>query len=320
MWPHRFRFDALATRVRLAGVAFFAMYSRVTGSFHDRYEPNATGAVVTVPIRRRSPGTGPSSSSAYGASARSPMSLGEDDHGTGSVQEPVQVPQTRPAEPDLDLTRHLQPQPAHSAALPLDISDLLEPPPARSAVVLEDVLPKSDWYKLYLDPAHHDEARLTYPDDPGSLYDHQLSPGFQASMRATYETFLNDPEAVARPMDWPTYEAMHDLVNSQLTQEKVLASGTDNATTFFPLRATSPTPSVGRNPRPGRDPGPAQTQWAPETHTLKAPDEAQTEDPWRSATFCVELEVDGQMQRACVSVAVLTLDAALAARLGVTMR
>jgi hypothetical protein len=62
-----------------------------------------------------------------------------------------------------------------------------------------------------------------------------------------------------------------------------------------------------------------QAQWAPESFDLKAPDEVQAEDPWRSATFCVEMEVDGQMQKACVSVAVLTLDAELAAQLGVAM-
>jgi hypothetical protein len=62
-----------------------------------------------------------------------------------------------------------------------------------------------------------------------------------------------------------------------------------------------------------------QTQWTPESFDLKAPDEVQAEDPWRSASFCVEIEVDGQMQKACVSVAVLTLDAELAAQLGVAM-
>jgi Inositol polyphosphate kinase len=63
-----------------------------------------------------------------------------------------------------------------------------------------------------------------------------------------------------------------------------------------------------------------QAQWAPSTHTLKAPDEVAAEDPWRSATFCVVMMVDGVPQKACVSVAVLTLDAALAAELGVAMR
>jgi hypothetical protein len=60
-----------------------------------------------------------------------------------------------------------------------------------------------------------------------------------------------------------------------------------------------------------------QAQWAPDSFDLKAPEEVQDEDPWRSATFCVEMEIDGEMQKACVNVAVLTLDAALAAQLGV---
>jgi hypothetical protein len=49
-------------------------------------------------------------------------------------------------------------------------------------------------------------------------------------------------------------------------------------------------------------------------------EKTQAEDPWRSATFCVEMEVDGQMQKACVSVAALILDTELAAQLGVAMR
>ena len=63
----------------------------------------------------------------------------------------------------------------------------------------------------------------------------------------------------------------------------------------------------------------AQAQWAPESFNLKAPDEVQAEDPWRSSKFCIEMEIDGEMQKACVSVAVLTLDAELAAELGVAM-
>ena len=63
----------------------------------------------------------------------------------------------------------------------------------------------------------------------------------------------------------------------------------------------------------------AQSLWAAEAYQLKAPEEAEVEDPWRSATFCVEMEIDGQMQKACVSVAVLTLDEALAAELGVPL-
>jgi hypothetical protein len=61
------------------------------------------------------------------------------------------------------------------------------------------------------------------------------------------------------------------------------------------------------------------TRWAPESFELKAPDEVQVEDPWRSATFCAEVEIDGVLQKACVDVAVLTLDAELAAQLGVPL-
>jgi hypothetical protein len=63
-----------------------------------------------------------------------------------------------------------------------------------------------------------------------------------------------------------------------------------------------------------------QAQWAASTHTLAEPDQVPVEDPWRSATFCVTMMIDGVEQKACVSVAVLTLDAALAAELGVAVR
>lgn len=69
-----------------------------------------------------------------------------------------------------------------------------------------------------------------------------------------------------------------------------------------------------------RDERVGHTQWAPEDYSLKASDEAQEEDPWRSATYCATVVVDGVAQKACVSVAVLTLDAELAAQLGVAMR
>jgi hypothetical protein len=62
-----------------------------------------------------------------------------------------------------------------------------------------------------------------------------------------------------------------------------------------------------------------QAPWAPDGFDLKAPDEVEAGDPWRSASFCAEVEIDGEMQKACVSVAVLTLDAELAAQLGVAM-
>jgi hypothetical protein len=58
--------------------------------------------------------------------------------------------------------------------------------------------------------------------------------------------------------------------------------------------------------------------WQPETFKLRATGQDQT-DPWRSATFCTTIVVDGVPTRACVSVAVFTLNTELATRLGVAM-
>lgn len=108
---------------------------------------------------------------------------------------------------------------------------------------LEQVLPREEWYRLQLDPRHHDEARRTHPNNPGELYDHQQSPGFQGSMNAAYEKFLNDPETIGERVDFRMYEAMHHAVGSQLGEE-VEKSGEAGAHTMYPLRADSPTPSV----------------------------------------------------------------------------
>ncbi|WP_370147657.1 hypothetical protein [Streptacidiphilus sp. EB129] len=108
---------------------------------------------------------------------------------------------------------------------------------------LEDVLPRKEWYRSYLDPLHHEEARRKHPNNPGELYDHQQSPGFQGSMTAAYDRYLNDPETIGNRVDFRTYEAMHDTVVSEL-KEKPDKSGTAGYVTGYPLRADSPTPSV----------------------------------------------------------------------------
>jgi hypothetical protein len=58
-------------------------------------------------------------------------------------------------------------------------------------------------------------------------------------------------------------------------------------------------------------------QWSPEEFTLSRQD--QDTGPWRSATFCATVVIDGEEVAACVSVAAFTLDAELAAQLGVKM-
>ncbi|MCD0484099.1 hypothetical protein LO771_17290 [Streptacidiphilus sp. ASG 303] len=126
---------------------------------------------------------------------------------------------------------------------PPQISRQSTPQGAERAARLEDVLPREEWYRLQLDPLHHEEARQKHPDNPGELYDHQQSPGFQGSMNAAYERYLNDPATVGDRVDFSMYEAMHDTVGSQL-KEKTDRSGAAGYTTNYPLRADSPTPSV----------------------------------------------------------------------------
>ncbi|MFH9731269.1 hypothetical protein [Streptomyces sp. NPDC017260] len=108
---------------------------------------------------------------------------------------------------------------------------------------LEEVLPREEWYRLQLDPRHHDEARRTHPNNPGELYDHQQSPGFQGSMNAAYEQYLNDPATIDHRVNFRMYEAMHNTVGSQLGNQ-VEKSGEVGLHTMYPLRADSPTPSV----------------------------------------------------------------------------
>jgi len=108
---------------------------------------------------------------------------------------------------------------------------------------LDEVLPREEWYRAYLDPLHHEEARQKFPDNPGELYDHDKSPGFQGGMTAAYDKYLNDPATINDRVDFSMYEAMHNVVGSQLN-ETTDKSGTGNFVTSYPLRANSPTPSV----------------------------------------------------------------------------
>ncbi|WP_369223837.1 hypothetical protein AB5J52_24035 [Streptomyces sp. R39] len=104
------------------------------------------------------------------------------------------------------------------------------------------MLPRSEWWRGQIDPAHHEEARRTHPGNPGELYDHQESPGFQASMTAAYDKYLNSGD-IGERVDFAMYQGMHDAVVSGLNQE-LDPSGKDGYATSFPLRANSPTPSV----------------------------------------------------------------------------
>ncbi|WP_438269173.1 scabin-related ADP-ribosyltransferase [Mycobacterium simiae] len=77
----------------------------------------------------------------------------------------------------------------------------------RDAVRLGDVVGAEHWWRLYIDPQHH--AAALRRGDPGSFYDDDKSPGFQANMQRAFEMFLNDPEKLEQRVDWDEYSEMH---------------------------------------------------------------------------------------------------------------
>ncbi|MGW4103396.1 lonely Cys domain-containing protein [Streptomyces sp. NPDC004976] len=108
-------------------------------------------------------------------------------------------------------------------------------------VTLHSYVHESEWWTLYIDPKNHEEAQAAFPDDPGSYYDHDQSPGFQGGMVAAYTRFLGDPNMVGRPMDASSYRIMHRLATSYLGRDLDWSGGPP---THFPLRAETLTDDV----------------------------------------------------------------------------
>ncbi|MFJ6806659.1 hypothetical protein ACIQRK_11560 [Streptomyces anulatus] len=119
------------------------------------------------------------------------------------------------------------------------------PPPGRITVrpadptqdqppqTLRDFLPEDQWWTFYIDPKNHQAALEAFPDDPGSYYDHDRSPGFQQGMVSAYTQFLGDPGTVATPMDSTSYRTMHGLATGHLGRTIGWSGG---GATQFPLR------------------------------------------------------------------------------------
>ncbi|MGV9316080.1 hypothetical protein ACWDR0_28415 [Streptomyces sp. NPDC003691] len=97
---------------------------------------------------------------------------------------------------------------------------------------LSDILPESDWWRLFLDPVHHEEAQQKHPDDPGSYYDNDQSPGFRVGMLKAYKEALENPGFV---LNSHTYESLHTKAVESLKKppQRTQAS----PATMFPLRA-----------------------------------------------------------------------------------
>ncbi len=98
---------------------------------------------------------------------------------------------------------------------------------------LRDFLPEDQWWTFYIDPKNHQAALDAFPDDPGSYYDHDRSPGFQQGMVSAYTQFLGDPDIGATPMDSASYRTMHGLATGHLGRTIGWSGG---GATQFPLR------------------------------------------------------------------------------------
>lgn len=99
---------------------------------------------------------------------------------------------------------------------------------------LSDVLPESEWWRLFLDPLDHGTAQAKHPEDPGSYYDNDQSPGFRAGMVAAYHALLDDPE---KSLDFESYSALHAMVVSSLAVQPKPTGVAEWEPTLFPLRA-----------------------------------------------------------------------------------
>ncbi|AXX33773.1 Flagellar hook-length control protein FliK [Actinosynnema pretiosum subsp. pretiosum] len=123
-----------------------------------------------------------------------------------AVQDPaVQDPASPDAKSDADADA--------DAAPDVDV------PPARQPQNLESVLPRDQWWRLFLDPRDHNDAQAQQPHDPGNLYDTQSSPGFKQSMETAYEQVLNPPDMSAQRLTSADYKRMHELATANLKQQ-----------------------------------------------------------------------------------------------------
>uniref|UniRef100_UPI003F92C4F1 WXG100-like domain-containing protein n=1 Tax=Streptomyces sp. st77 TaxID=1828074 RepID=UPI003F92C4F1 len=128
---------------------------------------------------------------------------------------------------DADTTPTPVPPPGQITVRPADPAQ--DQPPQ----TLRDFLPEDRWWTFYIDPKNHQAALEAFPDDPGSYYDHDRSPGFQEGMVSAYTQFLGDPATVATPMDSTSYRTMHGLATGHLGRTIGWSGG---GATQFPLR------------------------------------------------------------------------------------
>ncbi|MGW3458334.1 hypothetical protein ACWDE9_01670 [Streptomyces olivaceoviridis] len=82
---------------------------------------------------------------------------------------------------------------------------------------ISDFLDEEQWWNVYIradDLTKAADASLTDPKmlgNPGGYYE-QTDPGYQQRMTDAYHEFLNDPQAVAKPVNSADYVRMHQVV------------------------------------------------------------------------------------------------------------
>ncbi|MGW3290757.1 hypothetical protein ACWDR3_39600, partial [Streptomyces sp. NPDC001002] len=136
----------------------------------------------------------------------------------------------------LDLVRTLTDEQQPPVAQDDQAGDAIE---TEGAASLSTFLPESEWWLLYIDPRHHEEAQEAFRADPerfreiGRYYDEDQSPGFQQSMVEAYRAALDDESALGERMTSGVYQRLHALATSHV-DGKFRWSG--NGTTGFPLR------------------------------------------------------------------------------------
>ncbi|MET9634273.1 hypothetical protein ABZX92_43150, partial [Lentzea sp. NPDC006480] len=82
-----------------------------------------------------------------------------------------------------------------------------------------------------VNPLHHRRALSAYPANPGSLYEHERSPGFQYTMLAAFGSMLDGDGLRVDELEWRKYVELHALATSW-TAESIEVSGTHGRTRF----------------------------------------------------------------------------------------
>lgn len=108
----------------------------------------------------------------------------------------------------------------------------------RKVAPLGDIVPANHWWRLYIDPQHH--AAAVERDDPGSLYDEDQSPGFQANMEHAFEMFLNNPKRLTQRVDSTEYSDMHWEVTHGIPDSDFEVADVDEYHVFHSILADGP--------------------------------------------------------------------------------